>query len=238
MKNIIILLLISCSAFGQLTPANEISPFSNSRDYMHDQFGLLNNSDEYVSAGVDLNVDSLAAQRVDLNLHEVRLDSTKDGTGKLWIDTLTVVHLDYGPPHGAMSFADSSTVVALTQNVWAKITGAAGPVFTVQDQDDITIAGDTMTIEVDGDYMLNWSLSFEGTPNDVFQIVIYKNGVIESIKMSRKTSNNDTGNMTLPAYIENLVVGDDLSLYIRNTGDNDDATLVSSSVIIWMSHPD
>ena len=154
------------------------------------------------------------------------------------IDSATIVHLDYDPPHGAMSFADSAFVVALSQNVWGKITNVANDLFTVQDADDITIAGDSMTIAVDGDYILNWSLSFSGGPSDVFQIVVYKNAVLESVKMSRKTSNADTGNMGLPVYIENLVVGDDLSFYIRNTGDNDDATLVASSIYIYMLHPD
>ena len=152
--------------------------------------------------------------------------------------TVQTVVLDYDPPHGAMSFADSAAVVALSQNVWAKITNVANDLFTVQDADDITIAGDSMTVGVDGDYIINWSLSFSGGPSDVFQIAVYKNAVIESVKMSRKTSNADTGNMGLPAYVENLVAGDDLSFYIRNTGDNDDATVVASSVIIHMLHPD
>jgi len=153
-------------------------------------------------------------------------------------DSGVFVVLDYDPPHGAMSFADSSAVIALSQNTWGKVTNAANDLFTVQDADDITIAGDSMTIQVAGDYIINWSLSFEGTSNDIWQIVVYKNAVLESVKMSRKTSNGDTGNMGLPAYVENLMAGDDLSFYIRNTGDNDDATMVSSSVIIYMLHPD
>ena len=153
-------------------------------------------------------------------------------------DSAVIDVLDYSPPHGAMSFADSASVIALTQNNWGKITNAANDLFTIQDEDDLEFDGDTITIEVAGDYIVNWSLSFSGGPSDVFQIAIYKNAALESVKMSRKTSNNDTGNMGLPAYIENLVIGDDLSFYIRNTGDNDDATMVSSSIVIYMLHPD
>jgi len=152
--------------------------------------------------------------------------------------TATIATLDYDPPHGAMSFGDSSTVVALTDDVWDKLTGPAVPVFVVQDQDDITLAGDTITITVDGDYMATLSISFSGTSSDIFEIAFYKNSVKESVSMSRSTSNNDVGNMTLPVYLENLVAGDDISIWIRNTGDNDDATLISGSLTIYMLHPD
>lgn len=49
----ILLLIIPISVIGQLTPANEISPFSNATDYLHQQFGLLNNSDEYIQSRGD-----------------------------------------------------------------------------------------------------------------------------------------------------------------------------------------
>jgi len=219
MRLTILLLLVSMGVCGQLTPADEISPFSNSRSsQMYQNFVKLNNSDTYVDGRVTTLADSSL-------------------TSLLKADSAVITVLDYSPPHGAMAFADSSTVVALTQNTWAKLTGPSGPVYTVIDADDLTISGDTITITTPGDYMMWIGLSFEGGPSDVYHVVIYKNGVITAFEMHRKTSNNDTGNMGMPAYLNNLSAGDDISVYIRNTGDNDDATLVSSQIIIYMLHP-
>jgi len=186
---------------------------------------------------INLNIDSLATQRVDVNINEVKHDSLKDGTGIVWVDSLKSRVLDYLPPHGGMTFADSATVIALSQNVWSKLTGPVTNVYTIIDADDITFAGDTMTIEIAGDYVIFMGLSFEGSPSDVFHVAIYINGVITPFEMHRKTSNNDTGNMHMNGYLDNLAIGDDISFYIRNTGDNDDATLVSSQVTIFMLHP-
>ena len=122
--------------------------------------------------------------------------------------------LDYDPPHGALNFADSTTVIALTQNTWTKVTGPAGDLFIVRDQDDMTIAGDSITIEVDGDYMTWISFSFDGVQNAVFHIAIYKNGAVTDWEMHRKTSAQDTGNAGMPAYLKDLVAGDDLSIWI------------------------
>ena len=57
----ILMLLVSVSAYSQLTPANEYSPFSNAEDYMHDQFTLLNGSDTYLDAAITLNEAALAS---------------------------------------------------------------------------------------------------------------------------------------------------------------------------------
>lgn len=154
------------------------------------------------------------------------------------VDSAVIASLDYDPPHGALNFSDSATVVALTQNTWAKLTGPGGDLFIVRDQDDMTIAGDSITIEVPGDYLLWVGVSFNGTQNAVFHIAVYKNGVATDWEMHRKTSAADTGNMGMPTYIQNLVAGDDLSLWIENTGNDGDATMVSGQVVITMLHPD
>ena len=154
------------------------------------------------------------------------------------VDSAVIGSLNYDPPHGAMNFSDSATVIALTQNTWAKLTGPGGDLFIVRDQDDLVIAGDSITIEVAGDYLVWVGVSFNGTQNAVFHLSIYKNGVVTDWEMHRKTSAADTGNMGMPAYIQNLVAGDDLSLWIENTGNDGDATMVSGQVVITMLHPD
>ena len=228
MRKILILFgIILCIALNAQVPG---SPDAN---------GTITAGPPFIATGISTGGGEMTLQ---LQYIQGGIDSLRtfidpsDSSAIFTIATITV--LDYDPPHGAMSFSDSAAVIALTQNNWNKITNAENDLFTVQDADDLTIAGDTVTIEIDGDYVLNWSLSFSGSALDVYQIAVYKNSVIESITMSRSTSQTDVGNMSLPVYIENLVAGDDLSFYIRNTGDNDDPTLVSSSVVVYMLHPD
>ena len=152
-------------------------------------------------------------------------------------DSIVIRVLDYEPPHGAMNFADSTTVIALTQNTWTKVTGPAGDLFMVRITDDITIEGDSITIEIAGDYMLWMSFSFDGVQNANFHIALYKNGGITDWEFHRKTSAQDTGNAGMPTYVQNLVAGDDLSIWIENTGNDGDAIMVSGQIVILMVHP-
>ena len=154
------------------------------------------------------------------------------------VDSAKITILNYMPPHGAMNFADSATVIALTVNVWTKVTGPAGDLFVVRDQDGLTIAGDSITITTPGDYMMWLSFSFDGTTNANFHIAVYLNGVITDWEMHRKTSTNDTGNASMPTYLEHLVAGDDISIWIENTGNSNDATMVSGQIVIKMLHQD
>jgi len=170
-----------------------------------------------------------------INVRAVAADSI-DVT-QINIDSATIVHLNYAPPHASMAFADSAEIIACTEDLWSKVTGNAGALFVTIDQDDITVARDSITIEVDGDYMLVWNMSFRGTASDIWYARIRKNNVASAFQMQRRTANADTGNMGLNAYFDNMAVGDDLSFYIMNTADNDDMTLQASQVIIWMLHP-
>lgn len=153
------------------------------------------------------------------------------------VDSTVTAVLDYEPPHGSFAFADSTFVLPLTVNDWAKVTNTNNDLFTAVDTDGVTFAGDTITIITPGDYMIWIGLSFSGGPSDVWHIAIYKNAVITAFEMHRTTSNNDTGNTNLNALLDNLAIGDDISIYMRNTGDNDDPTLISSQFMIYMIHP-
>ena len=110
-------------------------------------------------------------------------------------DSAVIVVLDYSPPHGSMAFADSAAVIPLAVNVWSKVTNGNNDLFTIIDADDLTFDGDTITITIAGDYVIWWSLSFNGGPSDVYHAAVYKNTTITPFEMHRKTANNDTGNM-------------------------------------------
>lgn len=152
-------------------------------------------------------------------------------------DSIVIRVLDYEPPHGAYSFADSTSTPDLTQNVWAKITNGDNDLYTAIDEDGITMVGDTITIITPGDYMLWANLSFNGNSQDVYHCAFYKNNVITAFEMHRKTANNDTGNMALSALFDDLAIGDDISIFIRNTANNNDPTFISSQITVLMIHP-
>lgn len=152
-------------------------------------------------------------------------------------DSMFTRVLDYEPPHGTFAFADSAYILDLTSSTWAKITNLNNDLYTVIDDDGVTLAGDTMSIVTPGDYMLWVSISFDGNQQDVYHCAIYKNSVITPFEMHRKTATNDTGNMSMSALLDELVVGDDISIYIQNTANNNDPTFISSQFMIYMIHP-
>ena len=143
-------------------------------------------------------------------------------------------------PHGFFAFADSSETLTMTQNLWASITNATNTLFTSIDATNVTFAGDSLTINIDrgGDYVMIASVSFSGSAADSYEFAFFKNNTITnaSSKMERSTSQTDVGNVGIPIYIESLTGGDDITLKIRNTASNDNATIVSCSWITWRLH--
>ena len=137
------------------------------------------------------------------------------------------------PPHGAFHFHDSSTTLTMSTGVWTTITNAWNTLWTTMDADDMTFAGDSITITEAGSYISMVSLSFSGTAADLYEMAIFKNAAILHHIVERSTSQTDVGNIGLPSYLENLVAGDDLTLKIRNTASNDDATVISCSWVIY-----
>ncbi len=150
--------------------------------------------------------------------------------------TYEFTDFNYKPPHGEQSFSDSAVIIDVDQGVFSKITNASNDLFTVNNTDGITIAGDTITITRAGDYIINASVSFSGSAGDVWEFAVFKNNALASPKMERSTSQTDIGNVGLPFYFEALAVGDDLSLKIANTASGDDPTIVSCSCVIWRLH--
>ncbi|MCK5019484.1 MAG: hypothetical protein KAS32_20665, partial [Candidatus Peribacteraceae bacterium] len=138
--------------------------------------------------------------------------------------TATIATLDYEPPHASFGFSDSSVTITMSQNDWVVTTNAWYDIFDVSSSSGMTVAGDTVTIVTDGDYMTSVSISFSGSNTDVYEFAIFKNGAVATPKMERSTSSTDIGNVSLPFYLQGLNAGDDLSMRIRNTGNNNDVT--------------
>ena len=140
-------------------------------------------------------------------------------------------------PHGAFAFHDSAVTLTMSTGVWSLMSNPTNNLFTAEDTDDLVFAGDSVTLTYGGDYMSIASISFGGTAGDSYEFAVFKNGAIVAYStIERTTSQTDVGNVSLLVYLFSMSDGDDLTLKIRNTASNDDATLVSISWIIWRLH--
>ena len=140
-------------------------------------------------------------------------------------------------PHGAWAFYDSSTTLDMSTGAWSMITNAWNTLFTEEDADYLTFAGDSITLTYAGDYISIASISFGGTAGDLYQFSYFKNGVlIEYCTINRSTSQTDVGNLSLPVYLFGIEAGDDITMKVRNTASDDDATIVAVTWIIWRLH--
>lgn len=132
-------------------------------------------------------------------------------------------------PHVGLLRKTDLTISA-TQNIWYKLTG-----FTTKDAGGITVQGDSVQLIKKGHYLVNYTISFSGNNNEVWEAGVFKNGTLEDPSQLRYTSTADVGNMSMPVYISSD--GDDwFSFKIRNTSDNDDPTIKRISVIISTIH--
>jgi hypothetical protein len=140
-------------------------------------------------------------------------------------------------PHAFMEFNDSAVTIALTDDNWAVVTNSYSNLFTVHDNSAMTIAGDTITYQVSGDYVIDVSFSFSATSTGKnWELGIFKNGQLYRTHSERRTSSVDIGSMSVHLYSDG-VVGDDLSLRVRNTTNDDDIVVNSCQWLIYRLHP-
>jgi len=153
-------------------------------------------------------------------------------------DLITRVNSTWSrPPHGYMSFDDESETPAMSQSDgWTQISNATDDIFCDCDVVGITQTGDSLVIIAPGDYISICSLSFSGNNTDSYEFALLKNGEVIGPKIVRTTLAQDTGNVGIPFYAKDLVAGDILTLGIRNSANDNDATLVACSWVVWVLH--
>jgi hypothetical protein len=132
-------------------------------------------------------------------------------------------------PHCAL-YRNTDLTITATQNIWYKITG-----FTTKDADYMVVQGDSVQFTYAGSYLINFTTSFSGLNNEVWQIGVFKGGTLEEPAQPRYTGTSDVGNVTCPVYIS-VTAGQWISFRIRNTTDSDDPTIKSFSAIISPIH--
>jgi hypothetical protein len=140
--------------------------------------------------------------------------------------------------HGYCQFSDSSRTLDLTQNVWQKVTNSGNTLFISVEFDEVTFAGDSITVSADrdGDYYMIAMISFNGTNNDDFEWGIAKNGVLVFKTRASGTGAANRNLAAVQAYLNNLTAGDDLALWVRNITNNNDVTLMDGNIYIRREH--
>ena len=182
-----------------------------------------------------LNLETTNWSAMDGGVKTLKVDTVQ--SSKIMADTVTTTVFNYEPPHAKMTFEGESETLTMSDDVWVKFTNATDDLFSSTDASNITQAGDSLTIIIAGDYMVNASISFSGTTNtDLYEFAIFVNDVKASIAIPRTTTSTDIGNVSLPIYLDGLQAGDDVCLKIRNTANDFDATLIACSWITTLLH--
>lgn len=157
---------------------------------------------------------SIFGQSMGLNNNTVTIDAT----GKI----STNGDLHYALRHCEIVGEGLSYTPNLTQNVWLKMT----PGWTVTEADYITAVNDSITITTAGSYMCWFTISFQAGNNEDYDVGIFKNGVlIRSIRRTGLGTGNYVGGQ-IGKYMDNLIVGDDISFRIRNITNSNDPTII------------
>lgn len=137
---------------------------------------------------------------------------------------------------GSMGVTGASEVIALDQNTWAKVTNGTSDLFSEAGTGvNTTIDGDSITVGNTGTCFAWLHMSFAGTASDVYECTLYINGVATTepgLFFDRTTTNNSIGSATFGGLID-LTADDGISIWVRNTGDNDDPTVINCSLVVF-----
>jgi hypothetical protein len=140
----------------------------------------------------------------------------------------------YNLRHLHAFFADSAVVIDITQNTYTTITNATDALWTDDEANEVTFAGDTITVSTAGDYVLHFALDADGSgTNDIYKFKAYKNGVAVAGGPSAKGT---FIHVSWVWYFEDLAVGDDIAIKVTNTVDNDDLTVTNGVIYFRKEH--
>lgn len=112
------------------------------------------------------------------------------------------------------------------------------PGFTTGEAYRTTVAGDTITVAsgADGDYMLYFTMTVNSAATDDYTLQIRKNNT--AVHSLRFTGAGAAEYITVSTfyYFDDLVAGDDISLYITNTVDADDPVCTNIALRFKREH--
>lgn len=148
-------------------------------------------------------------------------------------DTVTRVMREADVDHAYLTDATYTSTVGVA-GTYVKYT----PGWTTSAASHVTVAGDTIIVTAGhaGAYQLDIAFTYHGDANDDYSMQIRKNTstVLRTLQFSGDGANEFHTASTF--FYTDLVAGDDISIYITNTVDADDATYINAALFIERLH--
>ena len=152
-------------------------------------------------------------------------------------------------PHSVFSARDSAmTLTPAAQNVWYPISNggmgghaAGGTFWNKREEHSMTSYGDTIIFLFDGDYRVDYHLTFSGTDQKTYdtQILLMRANELDSLgKDSQELTKNGSGNASMGSfsYLENVSNGDSLILEYLNESGTEAIVLIDGELFIEFIH--
>lgn len=148
--------------------------------------------------------------------------------------------INYLPPHGNYYFENQTLTISIaTSEVYVDLTNGTRTLFTTDETTNITFAGDSATIlsGYNGDYEAYWGVTFEGSNDKDYRIVMVKNHVTKVYPVRSQAGKGAGRAMNLEGftYLKSLVAGDDIKLRITSE-DASDPVLISGYFYLRKAH--
>ena len=155
-------------------------------------------------------------------------DTLFNGTDTATITEIAINRRSYADLHAS----DSSVTLSMTQNNYVHITNPSNTLLTAGHAKNITTGGDSLIVTIAGTYRVDVHISLNGNANDIYEGVIAIGNVINNDhKVTRKTSNNDVGDMSFSGlYI--FTASQSVKMMLRNTANNNDAIIVNACLVM------
>jgi len=168
------------------------------------------------------------------------LNSLAYWDGDKWVANSTIPMMRQADTwHAYGGFQNQSeTITIAAVDTWTHVTNATNDLWTGLEATGLTLSGDVMTIQNEGDYVGALTMTISGLATKDFQIRIYN--VTTSAQMGYVVGTTTTGagnyeDVTLPLYLE-CSAGDQLRVEIQCTTDGSDPTVRSAVFEIHYLH--
>jgi len=127
--------------------------------------------------------------------------------------------------------SDSMVTLDLTQNIYTHVTNPTNTLLSSHDSLRMIAGGDSIIAQLGGMYRIDVHLSLEGNSQDIYEAVVFVDNIlVNDHKVSRKTANNDVGDMSFSGIYE-IFPGQSLKIMIRNTANDNDPNIVNACLI-------
>ena len=167
------------------------------------------------------------------NLNSVKFFRQSDTISESFRAVYPEYALKSNVAYGTQGFSDSVTVIPCTQNVYSVVTGQYGRLFRTGVYKNVNFVGDSIQVLKTGDYVIHQSLSYQGANSDNYHIALFVNGVeAEGFGETERDMTTSNIGASSAMTILSLNAMDWITLRIKNTANNNDATINAGNIVI------